>query len=106
MTLEGIWKGHRLNPGDPIVCADEKPSIQARRHSVQPPAPGRAWLSQVEIHFGVVQRRVLTPAAAHNLPELSHRILTFEARARERPRPMRWNFTRADFRQRCADLAA
>ncbi|MGH9918054.1 MAG: IS630 family transposase [Nitrososphaerales archaeon] len=197
---EGVWEGRRLGAGDAIVSADEKPSIQARRHLVVPPAPGRAglvesdyqrcgavqylcawdvrrgipwgrceakngiaafdrlvdevmakepyrsahrvfwivdngsahrgpkaaarlarrhptlilvhtpvhasWLNQVEIHFGVLQRKILTPAAAHDLPQLTHRILTFEARARDHPRPVRWKFTRADFRRRCAELAA
>jgi len=27
----GRWQGERLHPGDYVVCADEKPSIQARR---------------------------------------------------------------------------
>ena len=27
----GSWQGERLHPGDYVVCADEKPSIQARR---------------------------------------------------------------------------
>jgi hypothetical protein len=27
----GHWQGERLHPGDYVVCADEKPSIQARR---------------------------------------------------------------------------
>lgn len=27
----GCWQGERLHPGDYVVCADEKPSIQARR---------------------------------------------------------------------------
>jgi DDE superfamily endonuclease len=27
----GTWQGERLHPGDYVVCADEKPSIQARR---------------------------------------------------------------------------
>ncbi len=26
----GRWQGERLHPGDYVVCADEKPSIQAR----------------------------------------------------------------------------
>jgi DDE superfamily endonuclease len=29
----GSWQGERLHPGDYVVCADEKPSIQARRRS-------------------------------------------------------------------------
>jgi hypothetical protein len=27
----GFWQGERLHPGDYVVCADEKPSIQARK---------------------------------------------------------------------------
>jgi hypothetical protein len=27
----GSWQGERLHPGDYVVCADEKPSIQARK---------------------------------------------------------------------------
>jgi hypothetical protein len=27
----GYWQGERLHPGDYVVCADEKPSIQARK---------------------------------------------------------------------------
>lgn len=27
----GRWQGERLHPGDYVICADEKPSIQARR---------------------------------------------------------------------------
>lgn len=197
---EGVWKGRRLGADDLIVSADEKPSIQARRHLVMPPAPGRAgrvesdykrcgaiqylcawdvrrgmpwgrcepkngisafdrlvdqvmaappyrdarrvfwivdngsshrgqtaadrlaqryhnlilvhtpvhasWLNQVEIHFGVLQRKVLTPAAAHDVHQLTTRILAFEARARHQPKPIRWKSTRADFRRRCAELAA
>ena len=30
---EGRWEGQLLEPGDFVVCADEKPSIQARRAS-------------------------------------------------------------------------
>lgn len=41
---EGKWQGKPLNPGDCVLCADEKTSIQARhrRHPTQPPAPGRS----------------------------------------------------------------
>jgi hypothetical protein len=39
---EGRWEGQLLEPGDFVVCADEKPSIQARRriHPTLPAAPG------------------------------------------------------------------
>jgi transposase len=191
---EGVWQGLPLGPGDLVISADEKPSIQARRHRVVAPASGRAgrvesdyarcgalqylcawdvrrglpwgrceamngiaaftrlvdqvmamepyrsasrvfwivdngsahrgaraarrlqerypslilvhtpvhasWLNQVEIYFGIVQRKVLTPAAAHDLPELATHILAFEARQRDKASPFRWRFTRRKFRQR------
>jgi transposase len=39
---EGRWEGQLLEPGDFIVCADEKPSIQARarKHPTLGAAPG------------------------------------------------------------------
>ena len=39
---QGRWQGKLLHPGDFVLCADEKPSIQARRrkHESLPPAPG------------------------------------------------------------------
>jgi hypothetical protein len=39
---EGRWERERLHPGDFVVCADEKPSIQARarKHNTLPAAPG------------------------------------------------------------------
>jgi DDE superfamily endonuclease len=40
---EGRWDGQRLQPGDCVVCADEKPSIQARarRHPTQVTSAGQ-----------------------------------------------------------------
>ena len=197
---EGFWQGRRLGEGDLVVCADEKPSIQARRCDVVPPKPGRvgrfeseyerqgalqylcawdvqrgipsgrcdesngiipfgrlvdqvmqqepymsakrvfwivdngsshrgqkaadrlrkqypnailvhtpvhaSWLNQQEIFFSIVQRKVLTPAAAHDLPVLRRRILSFEARCRASPKPHRWRFTRRDFLHRLGELDA
>jgi hypothetical protein len=39
---EGRWEGELLHPGELVVCADEKPSIQARarRHRTLPARPG------------------------------------------------------------------
>lgn len=41
---EGLWQGQLLLPGDCVICADEKTSVQARRrrHPTQPPGPGRS----------------------------------------------------------------
>jgi hypothetical protein len=38
----GSWQGERLHPGDYVVCADEKPSIQARarKHPTLPATTG------------------------------------------------------------------
>jgi hypothetical protein len=38
---QGRWEGKLLHPGDFVICADEKPSIQARRriHETLPPEP-------------------------------------------------------------------
>ena len=40
----GRWEGKLLHPGEFVLCADEKPSIQARarEHPTQAPAPGGA----------------------------------------------------------------
>jgi hypothetical protein len=46
----GRWEGKRLEPGDMVISADAKPSIQARRriHQSAPPAPGRGQLVEHE----------------------------------------------------------
>src|ERR1019366_6437610 len=40
---EGRWEGKLLEPGDMVISADAKPSIQARKriHQSAPPAAGR-----------------------------------------------------------------
>jgi len=65
-----------------------------------------SWLNQVEIFFSILQRKVLTPAAAYELETLAARILGFEAVYRAEPCPFRWRFTRADFDRRLRELAA
>ena len=47
---EGRWDGKLLHPGDCIISADEKPSIQARRriHETLPPAAGLSRGQRVE----------------------------------------------------------
>ena len=65
-----------------------------------------SWLNQVEIFFGMTQRKVLTPASSRGLTELADRILAFEADCRSHPKPFRWRFTRADFDRRLQELAA
>jgi len=38
---QGRWEGKLLHPGDFVICADEKPSIQARRRRART-RPARA----------------------------------------------------------------
>lgn len=49
----GRWEGERLHPGDYVVCADEKPSIQARarKHGTLPAAAGVARGQRVEHEY-------------------------------------------------------
>lgn len=55
-----------------------------------------SWLNQVEIYFSILERKVLTPAAAASLDELAVRILAFQANYEILARPFEWRFTRAD----------
>ena len=50
---QGRWQGERLHPGDFVVCADEKPSIQARRrkHPTLPAASGYPRGQRVEHEY-------------------------------------------------------
>jgi hypothetical protein len=47
---QGRWQGKLLEPSDMVICADAKPSIQARKriHESAPPAPGRGQLVEHE----------------------------------------------------------
>src|SRR3989449_6700041 len=47
---QGRFEGKLLEPGDMVICADAKPSIQARAriHQSAPPAPGRGQLVEHE----------------------------------------------------------
>jgi len=49
----GRWQGERLHPGDYVVCADEKPSIQARqrKHPTLPAAPGHRRGQRLEHEY-------------------------------------------------------
>jgi hypothetical protein len=49
----GRWQRERLHPGDYVVCADEKPSLQARRrkHPTLPAARGHPRGQRVEHEY-------------------------------------------------------
>lgn len=65
-----------------------------------------SWLNQVEVYFSILERKVLTPAAAVSLDELAARILTFQASYEVLARPFDWRFTRADLAKLLERLAA
>src|SRR5437763_10051336 len=47
---QGRWEGKLLEPGEMVISADAKPSIQARKriHESAPAAPGRGQLVEHE----------------------------------------------------------
>ena len=65
-----------------------------------------SWLNQVEIYFSILERKVLTPAAAASLDELAARILAFQVRYEVLARPFEWKFTRADLTKLLERLTA
>lgn len=59
---QGCWQGEALRDRDFVLCADEKPSIQARRriHPAGPPAPNRS----LRVEHEYERRGALTYIAA------------------------------------------
>jgi hypothetical protein len=47
----GTWQGERLHPGDYVVCADEKPSIQARKRKARTRPARRGEGQKVEHEY-------------------------------------------------------
>lgn len=64
-----------------------------------------SWLNQVEIYFSILERKILTPAAAASLDELAARILAFQSRYEALAQPFEWKFTRADLTKLLERLA-
>ncbi|MGH2884998.1 MAG: IS630 family transposase [Solirubrobacteraceae bacterium] len=48
---QGRWEGERLHPGDYVVCADEKPSIQARKRIAPTLPAARRHAMKVEHEY-------------------------------------------------------
>ncbi len=47
----GYWQGERLHPGDYVVCADEKPSIQARKRKARTHPARRGGGQKIEHEY-------------------------------------------------------
>jgi DDE superfamily endonuclease len=69
--LRGRWEGKLLHPGDLVISADEKPSIQARAriHPTAPPGPGHGQL----VEHTYKQMGALTYLAALDIGRRGHR---------------------------------
>jgi hypothetical protein len=55
-----------------------------------------SWLTQIEIAFSIVQRKVLTPNDFASLAEVEDRLLRFQAHYEAMATPFQWTFTRYD----------
>jgi hypothetical protein len=55
-----------------------------------------SWLNQVEIHFSIIQRKVLTPNDFATLEAVRVRLRLYEELSNRTPRPFAWKFTRQD----------
>lgn len=60
---QGRWQGECLHPGDFVISADEKPSIQARRriHQTLPPGPASDADSESSTPTGAAGRSPTSP---------------------------------------------
>ena len=64
-----------------------------------------SWLNQVEIHFSIVQRKVLTPNDFRSLEAVAERLLEFQYCWESAARPFEWKFTREDLGKLLAKLS-
>lgn len=69
---QGRFQGKLLHPGDFVICADEKPSIQARSriHETLAPSPGSRGQ---RVEHGYQRRGALTYLAALDIGRRGHR---------------------------------
>jgi hypothetical protein len=88
------WQGKLLEPGEFVICADAKPSIQARRriHASAPPAPGRGqrveheyrrmgavtYLDAWDVHRGRVMGRTEPKGGIAAFDRLVWQVMTKE----------------------------
>lgn len=63
-----------------------------------------SWLNQMEIYFGIVQRKVLTPNDFGSLDAVAQRLKQFERHYEKVAKPFEWKFTREDLSRLLAKL--
>ena len=64
-----------------------------------------SWLSQIELVFSVIQRKVLTPNDFHSLQAIVDRLDAFEHHYNQTAIPFDWTFTRHDLKALIARVA-
>jgi len=69
---QGRWAGKLLHPGEFVICADEKPSIQARARIHEPLPPERGSRGQ-RVEHTYERRGALTYLAALDIGRRGHR---------------------------------
>jgi hypothetical protein len=69
---QGRWEGKLSHPGDFVVCADEKPSIQARARILEPLPPEPGSRGQ-RVEHTYKRRGALTYLAALDIGRRGHR---------------------------------
>jgi len=55
-----------------------------------------SWLSQVEIYFSIVERKVLHPNEFNDLKEVEDCLMQFQTLYNSTAKPFQWKFTKAD----------
>src|SRR5580693_8300201 len=63
-----------------------------------------SWLSQVEIFFSIVQRKVVSPSDFTDLDQVQDRLTAFEQRYNATAQPFKWKFTPADLKDLLARI--
>ena len=82
---QGRWQEKLLHPGDCVICADEKPSIQARLREHQIRRRSRARAANTSSTAKAPMRAHLPGRARHQARPL---VRPFRAAGRDRPLPL------------------
>ena len=65
-----------------------------------------SWLSQIEVYFSIVQRKVLNPNDFSTPTALKRDLMRFQQRYEKSAKPFEWTFTRRDLHGLLAKLGA
>src|SRR5918996_5445144 len=98
-----LFAGLLVHRGETLARCFERKRFGVRIHWLPVHA---SWLDQIEIVFGVLQKKVLTPNDFDSTRHVERRLLAFLAERNLTARPIQWSYTsktlRARFGQRLA----